>query len=86
MEERRVGRSGLTVSAVGLGTMMWGRDTDEHEAREQLALYLEAGGRYLDTASSFGGGASEEMIGKLLIEMVDRRDMVIVTKAGVRRG
>ncbi|MFV0460129.1 MAG: aldo/keto reductase, partial [Actinomycetales bacterium] len=40
----------------------------------------------LDTASSFGGGASEEMIGKLLIEMVDRRDMVIVTKAGVRRG
>lgn len=86
MEERRVGRSGLKLSAVGLGTMMWGRDTDEHEAREQLTEYLDAGGRYLDTASSFGGGASEELIGKLLTEVVDRDEMVLVTKAGVRRG
>ncbi len=86
MEERRVGISGLRVSAVGLGTMMWGRDTDEHEAREQLGLYLDAGGRYLDTASSFGAGASEELIGKLLAEVVDRRELVLVTKAGVRRG
>lgn len=86
MEERRVGRSGLKVSAVGLGTMMWGRDTDEHEAREQLTDYLAAGGRYLDTAASFGGGASEELIGKLLTEVVDRDEVVLVTKAGVRRG
>ncbi len=85
MQERRVGRSGLRISSVGLGTMMWGRDTDEHEAREQLMLYLDAGGRYLDTASSFGAGASEEMIGRLLIEVVSRREMVLVTKAGIRR-
>lgn len=81
-----MGRSGLRVSAVGLGTMMWGRDTDEHEASEQLTLYLDAGGRYLDTASSFGGGASEELVGKLLTRVVARRDVVLSTKAGIRRG
>lgn len=72
------------MSAVGLGTMMWGRDTDEHEAREQLAVFLEAGGSLLDTASSFGAGASELLLGRLLVE-VDRRDVVICTKAGVHR-
>ena len=44
MELRRAGRSGLLVSSVGLGTMTWGRDTDEHEAAEQLSLFLDAGG------------------------------------------
>lgn len=36
MEHRRLGRTGLRVSSVGLGTMTWGRDTDELEAKEQL--------------------------------------------------
>ena len=37
-------RTGLSVSRLGLGTMTWGRDTDEHEAREQLVAFVEAGG------------------------------------------
>ncbi len=85
MERRRVGRSGLQVSRVGLGTMMWGRDTDEHEAREQLQAFLEAGGSLVDTASSYGSGVSEELIGVLLADGVDRDDVVLCTKAGVGR-
>ena len=44
MEHRRLGRTGLRVSSVGLGTMTWGRDTDELEAKEQLDIFLDAGG------------------------------------------
>src|SRR6185295_8379132 len=59
MQQRRVGASGLTVSRLGLGTMTWGRDTDEHEARDQLIAFAEAGGTFLDTAAGYGGGASK---------------------------
>ena len=44
MQQRSVGATGLTVSRLGLGTMTWGRDTDEHEARDQLIAFVEAGG------------------------------------------
>ena len=58
MEQRRLGRTGLRVSAVGLGTMTWGRDTDEIEARDQLDVFLDAGGTLLDTAASYCEGLS----------------------------
>ena len=44
MQQRFLGATGLSVSRLGLGTMTWGRDTDEHEAREQLVAFVEAGG------------------------------------------
>ncbi|HLV05526.1 MAG TPA: aldo/keto reductase [Actinomycetaceae bacterium] len=84
MELRRAGRSGLLVSSVALGTMTWGRDTDEHEAAEQLSLFLDAGGTLIDTAASYGEGAAEALLGSLLAE-VDRRDVVLCSKSGVRR-
>ncbi|MBD8062317.1 aldo/keto reductase [Oceanitalea stevensii] len=84
MELRRAGRSGLLVSSLGLGTLTWGRDTDEHEAAEQLSLFLDAGGTLIDTAASYGDGAAEALLGSLLAE-VDRRDVVLCSKAGVRR-
>ncbi|MPV35728.1 aldo/keto reductase [Georgenia subflava] len=84
MQQRRVGRTGLTVSSLGLGTMTWGRDTDEHDAGEQLEAFLEAGGNLVDTAASYGDGESERVIGHLLDGSVDREDMVLVSKAGVR--
>ncbi|VEG26342.1 aldo/keto reductase [Actinomyces howellii] len=84
MEHRRLGATGLRVSAVGLGTMTWGRDTDALEAKEQLEIFLDAGGTLVDTAASYCEGASEEVIGALLAEHVDRRDIVLVSKAGVR--
>ena len=85
MEQRQVGRSGLRVSQLGLGTMTWSRDTDEHEAGEQLRDFVEAGGTLVDTAASYADGASEELIGHLLGTVVSRQDVVLCTKAGVRR-
>ena len=65
--------------------MTWGRDTDEHEAREQLTLFADAGGTLVDTAAAYGAGASEEVLGGLLGSVVARRDLVIATKAGISR-
>jgi len=87
MEQRPVGDSGLKVSRLGLGTMTWGRDTDEHESRDQLAAFRDAGGTLVDTAAGYGDGAAEEVLGALLPEFGARDDVVICTKAGiVRRG
>ena len=88
VQQRSLGRSGLAVSRLGLGLMTWGNQTDEHEAREQLTAFMDAGGTLLDTAHTYAGGASEELLGKLLAEGVSRRDVVVATKAGVgmRRG
>jgi aryl-alcohol dehydrogenase-like predicted oxidoreductase len=85
VEERLVGRSGLRVSRLGLGTLTWGRDTDGHEAADQLRDFVDAGGTLLDTASSYGDGAAEELIGALLGEVVRREDVVLCSKAGVTR-
>ena len=56
MQQRSLGRSGLSVSRLGLGMMTWGSETDEHEAREQLTAFLDAGGTLLDTAHTYAGG------------------------------
>jgi aryl-alcohol dehydrogenase-like predicted oxidoreductase len=85
MEQRRLGRSGLTVSSLGLGTMTWGRDTDEHEAREQLGEFLAAGGTLVDTADVYVDGLSERIVGRLVAE-VGRDEVVIATKAVARPG
>jgi aryl-alcohol dehydrogenase-like predicted oxidoreductase len=88
MQQRRVGSTGLTVSRLGLGTMTWGRDTDEHEARDQLTAFVEAGGTLVDTAAGYGNGASEELLGTLIGDVAAREDLVLATKAGItaRRG
>jgi aryl-alcohol dehydrogenase-like predicted oxidoreductase len=83
MQQRRVGTTGLTVSRLGLGTMTWGRDTDEHEARDQLIAFAEAGGTLVDTAAGYGNGASEELIGTLIGDVVARDEVVLATKAGI---
>jgi aryl-alcohol dehydrogenase-like predicted oxidoreductase len=79
MQQRFLGRTGLRVSRLGLGTLTWGRDTDEHEARDQLIAFTEAGGTFVDTAAGYGDGASEELIGSLI------GDVVPATKAGISR-
>jgi aryl-alcohol dehydrogenase-like predicted oxidoreductase len=85
VEETLVGRSGLRVSRLGLGTLTWGRDTDEHEAADQLKQFADAGGTLVDTAASYGEGAAEELLGSLLGTLVPRSDLVLCTKAGVSR-
>ncbi|MCX6444443.1 MAG: aldo/keto reductase [Actinobacteria bacterium] len=83
MEMRRAGKSGLLLSRLGLGTMTWGRDTDTHEAADQCRAYIEAGGNFFDTASTYGDGDSERVIGGLIGTLFKRQDVAIATKAGV---
>ncbi|MGY4642261.1 aldo/keto reductase [Cellulomonas sp. URHB0016] len=85
MEQRHLGRTGLRVSRLGLGTMTWSRDTDEHEAAEQLRDFVDAGGTFLDTSASYADGGAEELVGALLGDVVARDELVLCTKAGVRR-
>ncbi|MFN8156515.1 MAG: aldo/keto reductase [Candidatus Nanopelagicales bacterium] len=85
MEMRPLGRSGLQVSRLALGTMTWGRDTDEHEARDQLVAFVEAGGTLVDTADVYADGRSEQIVGSLLDE-VGRDSVVLATKAVSRPG
>ncbi|MEN9412529.1 MAG: hypothetical protein RIQ92_966 [Actinomycetota bacterium] len=84
MEMRRAGKSGLTLSRIGLGTMTWGRDTDNHEAADQCRAYIEAGGNFLDTSPIYGDGDSERVIGGMIGTLFSRDEIVIATKAGVQ--
>jgi aryl-alcohol dehydrogenase-like predicted oxidoreductase len=83
MEMRALGNTGLELSRLALGTMTWGRDTDEDEAADQLRSYLEAGGNFLDTAAIYGDGDSERVIGGFLGTLINRSDLLIATKGGL---
>ena len=82
---RRLGSSGLTVTPLALGTMLWGNAVDRHEAGDHLRAFVEAGGNLVDTAYGYGGGDAETILGGLLDGAVPRDDLVICTKAGISR-
>jgi aryl-alcohol dehydrogenase-like predicted oxidoreductase len=83
MEQRFVGRSGLSVSRMGLGTMTWGRDTDADDAGAQLRTFMDAGGTLVDTADVYTGGDAERLLGRMMRDSVPRAELVISTKAVV---
>jgi aryl-alcohol dehydrogenase-like predicted oxidoreductase len=85
MKQRRLGSTGLYVSDLGLGTMTWGRETDEDDASSQLRTYVEAGGTFIDTADVYVEGESERIVGRLIGDVVARDDIVLATKAVFRR-
>jgi len=74
------------VGRLALGTMTWAKQTDEYEARDQLAAFLDAGGSLIDTADSYAQGGSEDLLGILLQEFDCRDDIVLATKAVQRPG
>ena len=80
-----MGRSGLSVSRLALGTMGWGASTPVEDAGDHLKIYLDAGGDFVDTAHGYANGASEEALGTMLSDLVPRDDLVICTKAGISR-
>ncbi|MFE4974022.1 aldo/keto reductase [Kitasatospora sp. NPDC056651] len=82
MEKRHLGRTGLQVSRLGLGTMTWGRDTDEPEAAEQLKEFVDAGGNLIDTADVYADGGAEYLISRLTDSLIPRSELLIATKAG----
>ncbi|MEV4555592.1 aldo/keto reductase [Kitasatospora sp. NPDC049285] len=86
MEQRQLGRTGLRVSRLGLGTLTWGRDTDEHEAAEQLKAFVDAGGTLVDTADVYADGGAEYLLSRLTDSLIPRSELVIATKAGLRTG
>ena len=80
MQYRALGRTGLQVSALGLGTNQFGRVVDEAGAKAIIDQAQQLGMNFIDTAESYGGGASEELLGKAL---AGRRDeFVVATKTG----
>ena len=81
---RRAGKSGLSLSRIGLGTMTWGRDTDTHEAADQCRAYIDAGGNFLDTAPTYGDGDAERVIGGMVGTLFKRDELVIASKAGLQ--
>jgi aryl-alcohol dehydrogenase-like predicted oxidoreductase len=85
VKQRTVGRSGLKVSQLGLGTMTWGVETDPDEAAAQLVAFHDAGGTLVDTAASYGYGDTETILGQLIADVVPRADLMIATKAGLTR-
>jgi len=78
MEYRRMGRSGLKVSEICLGTMTFGHGTDQAEANRLVDLALAAGVNFFDTANTYGNGQSEILLGNALKGR--RRDVILATK------
>lgn len=78
MEFRRLGRSGLKVSEICLGTMTFGHGTDTAEAERMVGAALDAGVMFFDTADGYSDGESEVMLGRAL--GARRREAVIATK------
>jgi aryl-alcohol dehydrogenase-like predicted oxidoreductase len=85
MRYRLLGRSGLRVSEVCLGTMTFGASdwgTSEADAATMVARFRDAGGNFFDTANEiYAGGRSEEILGRLVAS--ERDQMVIATKYGL---
>lgn len=80
MQQRFLGRTGLQVSELALGTMSFGARTDEPTAHRMLDAFAEAGGTFIDTADTYQLGESERILGSWLAEQ-DRDRFVIATKA-----
>ena len=78
MEYRRMGRTGLKVSEICLGTMTFGHSTDEAEAKRIVDLAFDAGINFFDTANSYAESRSETILGKAL--QGRRHDAIVATK------
>ncbi len=79
-----LGRSGLRVSPLCLGTMTfgteWGWGAEESVSRSLFDRYIDAGGNFVDTADGYTGGKSEELVGKFIVERKLRDRVALATK------
>ncbi len=87
MEYRRLGRTGLKVSELCLGTMQWGWTATKEQAFQIMDAFVEAGGNFLDTADVYSrwvegnpGGVSEKIIGEWMKARGNRHEIVLATK------
>jgi len=82
MEYRTLGSTGTIVSAQCLGTMTFGRETDEETTYAQLDRFVERGGNFVDTADVYADGRSEEIIGQWLAARPGMRDRLVIATKG----
>ncbi len=82
MEYRLLGKSGLVVSRLCLGTMTFGHETDRKGAFAQLDAFIDEGGTFIDTADVYSQGVAEEIIGAWLAERRDVHDQVVIATKG----
>jgi aryl-alcohol dehydrogenase-like predicted oxidoreductase len=87
MEYRNLGRTGLKVSELCMGTMQFGWTATEEQAFEVLDAFVESGGNFIDTADVYTrwfegnpGGVAEEIIGRWMKERGNRDQLVVATK------
>ena len=87
MDYRNLGRTGLKVSELCLGTMQWGWTAGEDAAVEVMDAFVAAGGNFIDTADVYSrwaegnpGGVSEEIIGRWMKSRGNRDQIVLATK------
>lgn len=83
MHRRRIGRTGLTVSALSFGTMSFGREADEETSAALYAACRDAGIDMFDCAEMYSGGLAEEILGRLIAH--ERDAVTIATKCGYGR-
>lgn len=87
MKYRKLGRTGLKVSALCLGTMTFGNQewgSDENTAKQIVDAFLDAGGNFIDTADTYVNGTSEEITGRLIKDK--RKDVILATKVASPMG
>ena len=84
MQYKRMGRTGLKISAMSIGTMFFGTQVNEEEAIKTLDLAFDIGINMFDTADAYTGGKSEEIVGKAI--KTKRQGVVLATKIGHRAG
>jgi aryl-alcohol dehydrogenase-like predicted oxidoreductase len=86
---RTLGRSGLVISPLALGTMTFGAarwGTGDADSRAVFDTYVDAGGNFVDTADVYADGRCEEMLGAFIAERSLRNDIVLATKSGFATG
>ena len=84
MQYKKLGRTGLKVSAIGIGTMFFGTQVNEVEAINILDVAFDNGINLFDTANAYTGGQSEEIVGKVIKNK--RHSIVLATKVGHKQG
>jgi 1-deoxyxylulose-5-phosphate synthase len=85
---RRLGRTGLRVSEIGLGcASFWGKQIfDETQAIRLVHAAVEHGVTFFDTGPSYSGGNAEPRLGRALASLPNKNDLVVATKVGTRLG
>ena len=80
MEYRSLGRTGMQVSQICLGTMMFGQKTDKAESIRIIDHSLSRGVNFVDTANVYGANESERIVGEALAAEGKRRNVILATK------